>query len=187
MKKIKAKSLLSEFMAMRRAELNDMSQKQLAHISGVNLGTIASIESGQSKIPRRETLDKVAKGLQVDPTHLWLLATSDELPNAKNANQLAGKALTELHLALVKVHKIPMNVAHTVRMLAEQLIQTYDPKLENHKLLGFPTYGIDGDMARILEFQEFSRQGLDDWEPEPEFPDNLPEPPDPARFSENDL
>lgn len=153
-KKKLEKSVLSEFIANRRLELDGMSQKQLAELTGVNLGTIASIESGQSKLPRKETLDKIADGLRIDRMHLWLLATSAEtFDNSTVTDHLDG-----LIFGLIKVHKVPAEVANLIKMQIETTIHHYDPKRTNYKRKAIPREGLQGDIPQRLEFQEFCEQ-----------------------------
>jgi transcriptional regulator with XRE-family HTH domain len=73
--------LLREFLTRRRNELN-LSQQELARISGVPAGTIASIEAGRvTRSPRPDTLRRLALGLQVGPEAL--LRMSGYLPAAE--------------------------------------------------------------------------------------------------------
>lgn len=66
--------LLREFLTRRRNELN-LSQQELARISGVPAGTIASIEAGRvTRSPRPDTLRRLALGLQVGPEALLRMA-----------------------------------------------------------------------------------------------------------------
>jgi transcriptional regulator with XRE-family HTH domain len=66
--------LLREFLTRRRNELN-LSQQELARISGVPAGTIASIEAGRvTRSPRPDTLRRLAQGLQVGPEALLRMA-----------------------------------------------------------------------------------------------------------------
>src|SRR4051794_19317970 len=70
--------LLREFLTRRRNELS-LSQQELARISGVPAGTIASIEAGRvTRSPRPDTLRRLALGLQVGPE--VLLRMSGYLP-----------------------------------------------------------------------------------------------------------
>jgi transcriptional regulator with XRE-family HTH domain len=73
-----AMKLLREFLTRRRNEQN-LSQQELARISGVPAGTIASIEAGRvTRSPRPDTLRRLAQGLQVGPD--LLLRMSGYLP-----------------------------------------------------------------------------------------------------------
>jgi transcriptional regulator with XRE-family HTH domain len=70
--------LLREFLTRRRGELS-LSQQELARISGVPAGTIASIEAGRvTRSPRPDTLRRLAQGVQVGPD--VLLRMSGYLP-----------------------------------------------------------------------------------------------------------
>ena len=66
--------LLREFIARRRNELQ-LSQQELARLSGVPAGTIASIEAGRvTRSPRPDTLQRLAQGLQVKAVSLLHLS-----------------------------------------------------------------------------------------------------------------
>lgn len=66
--------LLRDFLTRRRNELR-LSQQDLARISGVPAGTIASIEAGRvTRSPRPDTLRRLADGLQVPPDTLLRLS-----------------------------------------------------------------------------------------------------------------
>ncbi|MBC7543874.1 MAG: helix-turn-helix transcriptional regulator [Candidatus Sericytochromatia bacterium] len=78
--------LLREFLTRRRNELN-LSQQELARISGVPAGTIASIEAGRvTRSPRPDTLRRLADGLQVGPEAL--LRMSGYLPSDRDSAHL---------------------------------------------------------------------------------------------------
>lgn len=57
---------LRQYISARRKELN-LSQRELASLCELPLGTVAGIESGrQVKSPRPATLEKLAKGLKTN-------------------------------------------------------------------------------------------------------------------------
>jgi transcriptional regulator with XRE-family HTH domain len=69
---------LREFVASRRGQLK-LSQVELADAAGVAKGTVSMLESGQlANPPKRETLKKLAKGLQIPAQTLYDLAEGKE-------------------------------------------------------------------------------------------------------------
>jgi transcriptional regulator with XRE-family HTH domain len=69
---------LREYLIARRDDLR-LTQEELAKRSGVPRGTIAALEVGQvTKSPRGDTLEKLAKGLEVDVDTLLRIARGEE-------------------------------------------------------------------------------------------------------------
>ena len=66
--------LIREFMIRRRHQLG-FNQYELADAAGVSKGTVSMLEAGKSaNIPKDSTLEKLARGLRVDPEILLELA-----------------------------------------------------------------------------------------------------------------
>lgn len=69
---------LIAFIQRRRAELG-LTQRQMAEAAGLNPGTLANIEMGRVTIaPSLRTLEKLARGLQVDVELLFQIARGEK-------------------------------------------------------------------------------------------------------------
>lgn len=78
-----------DYLVRRRSELR-YSQVDLAKSAGIPSATIAAIEAGRvTKAPRIDTLEKLAKGLRVDPQVLISLARGEEPSVSKHPSELS--------------------------------------------------------------------------------------------------
>lgn len=67
-----------------------MTQVDLASMSGVSLATISKLESGEFKNPRLDTLNAIAKAFNINTAQL-LATETPEPSNFKLAASLAGE------------------------------------------------------------------------------------------------
>jgi len=74
-------STIGEILKKHR-ELNNLTLKQLANISGVGPSTISDIETGKAKNPRMDTLEKLAKALKI-PVNIFFSDSNETCKEQK--------------------------------------------------------------------------------------------------------
>lgn len=117
------KSNLALFLAKRRTELG-INQIELAQRSGLSSGTIASIESGHSQMPKADTLSKLAKGLKV--TYQELDCIVRDIPYQASVSGGITDPFRNFEHYLLNHPKMPREVAETIVDMIRVVVQKYE-------------------------------------------------------------
>jgi transcriptional regulator with XRE-family HTH domain len=116
---------LRQYIAARRKELN-LSQRELATLSDLPLGTVAGIESGRMvKSPRPATLEKLAIGLKTTYFFLDALVRGVEEPVMKKQLRWEEDYYYKLFDAMMNSDKIPETERMMLLAKLRTMWQTY--------------------------------------------------------------
>lgn len=121
---------LRQYIAARRKELS-LSQRELANLCDLPLGTVAGIESGRMvKSPRPATLEKLASGLQTSYFFLDAMVRGVEEPVMKKQLRWEEDYYYKLFDAMMNSDKIP----ETERMMLLAKLRTMWQTYGDHEI-----------------------------------------------------
>jgi transcriptional regulator with XRE-family HTH domain len=116
---------LRAYIVARRSELN-LSQRTLAQLCNLPLGTVAGIESGRMvKAPRPATLEKLAQGLKTDYLFLDALIRGVDQANIQKQLRWSEDFYYKVFDALMNSDKIPETERLMFLAKLRTLWQTY--------------------------------------------------------------
>ncbi len=116
---------LRDYITARRKEL-DLSQRDLATLCELPLGTVAGIESGrQVKAPRPATLEKLAKGLKTNYIALDAMVRGIASEDVQKQLRWEEDYYYRLFDAVVTTESIPENERMLLLAKLRTLWQTY--------------------------------------------------------------
>lgn len=97
---------------------------ELAQLSEISSGTIASIESGHSQAPKAETLSKLAKGLKVSYQELDCIVRG--IPYQPTGTVETIDPFRSFEHYLLNHPKMPADVAETVVEMLRTVVRKYE-------------------------------------------------------------
>lgn len=116
---------LRTYIGARRRELG-LSQRELASVCDLPLGTVAGIESGrQVKSPRPATLDKLAKGLKTNYLSLDAMIRGVETAELKKQLRWEEDYYYKVFDAVMSSDQVPENERMLLLAKLRTLWQTY--------------------------------------------------------------
>lgn len=115
---------LGDYIKQKRLE-KGYSQRQLALYSGVNNATINRIEFNLGN-PDTDTLNKLAKTLNIDASYLFYLTTGTNAPKFKDVPE-------EFILMARKTDKIPKETRKQIYNILDQTIDLYLQHIDKEK------------------------------------------------------
>ena len=116
---------LRQYITARRKELN-LSQRELAALCELPLGTVAGIESGRMvKSPRPATLEKLAVGLKTNYFFLDAMVRGVEEPEVKKQLRWEEDYYYKLFDAVMSSEKVPETERMMLLAKLRTLWQTY--------------------------------------------------------------
>ncbi len=107
---VNVKILLGKRIRELRKKRN-LTQEQLAELIGIEIPSLSNIENGKN-YPNSETIDKIARGLQVQIFEIYMFEHLEEFNREEMLRQLINMVENDFNLLKI-IYKIAFNLKKT--------------------------------------------------------------------------